>query len=681
MNEFDAAFEQSMRSTSPGAAPLPTAPAGSEFDSAFAQAMPQREATQSGPVLPGAKPKSSTAYEQGRKVGNPVVRGLVNSAQGATFGFGDEILGALGAVGKAAMGQPIGDAYRETRDMYRGISDQYQQDFPIGATVTQLMTGAPLAMANPLGKLAGSVAPQMAARVAATMNPVNAAAGIIPRTAQAAGYGFGYGAIGGAGSSTGESVGEVAADALKGGVVSAAIGGAAPALSSAIGGGVRNVASRVNDTAAANYARLKVAEAFGRDARGTMAQSGAVDAIDQAIPKLSRYGSEARIVDTGGNSAHGLLDVIATIPGRTKNAVDDAIRSRQAGRADRIVGAADQVLGTRGQEFGSTLESLAKARKDAAAPLYAQLRGAVANVDDDMMALIRRTEGVHGEAQKLYRLQTGELLDLSKVQPGQQVPFSMLDTLKQSLFDAADSAKRQGSNKMGAAYDNARVQLTDKLDAISPKDQSGQSIYKLARDAYAGPSQLIDAAEFGRTAMRADSFAVKDAIRDMSQSEIEAMRVGALQALKEKAGTQGGQANLLKMWMEPATSNRLKDIFGKDYRKFAAVVASESRMKNLESVGRGSQTAARQYGAGDLDVSPLKTIAAASSGSPSAIIQSVADNWNRVKTPEPVRDEIGRILLSRDPQQLQMMRGLFSDINQSQARNAARVGAFSGLLQ
>ena len=685
MNEFDAAFAQAMRgNNAPEAAP-PPAQSGSEFDAVFAQSMPQA-ATQPVLSLPGGEKKQKTsAYEQGRAIVNPVVRGLVNAAQGATFNFGDEILGALGAVGKAAMGQDFGDAYRETRDMYRGVSDQYAKDFPIGSIATQLAAGAPLTVAAPLGKLAGaglsSVAPRAAANVAQVMNPVNAASGLIPRTLQAAGTGFGYGAIGGAGSSTGETVGEVAADAAKGGLISAAIGGATPAITSAIGGGVRNVASRVSDNAAANYARLKVAEAFGRDARGTLAQTGAVDAIDQAIPKLGRYGPEARVVDVGGHSAHGLLDVVATIPGRSKNAVEDAIRSRQAGRSDRLISAADSALRTRGQEFGAALDTLAETRKAAAAPLYAQLRGAVAEVDDDLMALIKRTEGVHGEAQKLYRLQTGEMLDLSKVQPGQRIPFSMLDTLKQSLFDAADSAKRSGGNKMGAAYDNVRVKLTDKLDSISPKDQAGNSIYKMARDAFAGPSQLIDAAETGRTAMRADSFVVKDALKNLSQSEIDAFRVGALQALKEKAGTQGGQSGLLRMWMEPATSGRLKDIFGQDYRQFAAVVAAESRMKNLESVGRGSQTAARQFGAGDLDVSPLKTIAAASSGSPSAIMQAVADNWNRVKTPGPVRDEIGRILLSRDPKQLQMMRGLLGDINRSQAQNAERVGAFSGLLQ
>ena len=35
-----------------------------------------------------------------------------------------------------------------------------------------------------------------------------------------------------------------------------------------------------------------------------------------------------------------------------------------------------------------------------------------------------------------------------------------------------------------------RRRLIDELDKLSPKDAGGRSIYKLARDAYAGPSQL-----------------------------------------------------------------------------------------------------------------------------------------------------------------------------------------------
>jgi len=61
---------------------------------------------------------------------------------------------------------------------------------------------------------------------------------------------------------------------------------------------------------------------------------------------------------------------------------------------------------------------------------------------------------------------------------------------------------------------------------------------------------------------------------------------------------------LLKMWKEPATSNRLKEIFGDNYQKFAQDVAKEARLKPLEQVGRGSGTFSRMAGAEDLGVMP-----------------------------------------------------------------------------
>jgi len=201
-----------------------------------------------------------------------------------------------------------------------------------------------------------------------------------------------------------------------------------------------------------------------------------------------------------------------------------------------------------------------------------------------------------------------------------------------------------------------------------------------------GPSQLLGSAELGRKAMRDDVFDVASAVKSMSQSELEAFRVGALQALREKAGTQGGQANLLKMWMEPATQQRLKVIFGNDYRTFAANVAKEARMKGLETVGRGSQTAARQSGLGDLDVAPIadaaQTVASATHGGVASTLSGVANLWNRVSTPEPVRNRMGEILLSqglKGTENLQNLRDLVRRINQEQATRAVRLGAGSGL--
>lgn len=667
MSDFDAVFADAMGSTKGDK----KSPDVSPFDAVFAQSF---QGIESSPVdLPKAPERSVSAdYKSGRQVGNPIARGLANVINGPLMGFGDEVLGAVSAAVKTPFNdKSFSENYKGTRDYVRGIQDQYKEDFPIAATATQLATSAPLLALNLPGKVLATAAP----KAAAWMNPAAQTAGMGRMAATGAVSGGTAGAISGAGESTSEDLGGVAFDALKSGAVSAGLGAATPAVGRVLGAVGGNVAQRFNGSSADQFARQKLAEAFLRDA-----PNDSVNPIQRALARMPKFGEEGRIVDAGGKSTRNLLDQLATQPGRTTNAVEQAILERQSGRAGRLATAADNALGTRGAEYGATLEALDSVRKQSAAPFYRQLESATATIDDDLAALLNRTEGVHGEAQKLLRLQSGQVVDLTKVKKGDQVPFGLLDTLKQTLYDAADTAKRQGSNKMGAAFDDARTALIKKLDAISPKDEAGQSIYKLARDAYAGPSQLMDAAELGRTAMKADSFEVKQAIKGLADSELQAFRVGALQALKEKTGSQSGQTSLLKMWMEPNTSNRLKDIFGNDYRQFAAAVAGEARMKTLEQVGRGSQTAQRLAGAADLDISPVTNAAQAfASGSPVPMLQQAASLWNRVQTPEPVRDRMGALLLSKNPNELRGLLSVLPEINKARLDRAGLLGGTTGL--
>lgn len=628
--------------------------------------------------------EQGSSYQAGRSESNPVARGLLSAMQGPTFGFGDELYGAAaGVVGAITGDKSFKEGYRDARDFARGVQDQYREDFPVGSVVTQLMAAAPTIALNPVGKAGGAVLSSVAPKAAAWMNPTTKLAGVTQNTLRAGLSGAGYGAVSGAGESRADTAGGVVTDTLKSAAAGGALAAAAQPVQMAIGAVGKNVAQRVVSSEADGYAQRKVAEALARDARGSVVESGASNPSGQVIARFQKLGPEATVADAGGQNTRQLLDTLATLPGKTKDKAESLIRSRQAGRAGRLVNAADKALGTNGAGFQQTIEALDSARRQAAAPYYSQLSGITAQVDDDVLSLLGKTSGIHAEAQKLYRLQTGEDLALGSLKKGDAVPFAMLDTLKQSLYDAAEAAKRQGNNKMARAIDDVRVSLTGKLDQIAPK-VNGESVYKLARDAYAGPSQLIDAAELGRTAMKADTFDVQSAVKAMSQSEGEAFRIGALQALREKAGTQGGQTSLLRMWMEPATRERLKAIFGNNYKEFSAAVAKEARLKGLEGVGRGSQTAARMYGAGDLDVAPLLDTAALASsaahGNAPGMLTGAVNLWNRVKTPETVRDKMGAILLSQGQQgatNLGQMDGLLGRIN---AQRAAQAGASGALL-
>jgi hypothetical protein len=330
------------------------------------------------------------------------------------------------------------------------------------------------------------------------------------------------------------------------------------------------------------------------------------------------------------------------------------------------------------------IENLNTTRSQLARPFYQQVDNVPVVVDQSLQTLLNKSKNLHSSAENKFRLETGQEIDLSALRAGDTIPFKVFDLLKQSVDDAASAAQRAGQGNDSRLYGNLAKDLVGKLDDISPKDEAGKSIYGIARDMWAGPSKLADAAELGAKSMREDVSTLNTAMRGMSESEVEAFRVGALQALRDQVGTTGGQTRLMNMWREPKTQKQLRAIFGNDFRAFSAAIARESRLRPMEAAGRGSQTASRQAGMADLDVSPItNTIGVAGSAGlnipGSALVQSLAPLVGRVSTPEPVRDEIGRILLSRDQQELLNMSNTIRALNEARRRQAEATGRASGV--
>ena len=635
----------------------------------------------------------SKAFEAGAKL-STTTRALASAAAGPTFGFSDELAGVIGAPMLAMQkGIPLTDAYTMGRDIFRGAAESYQKESPWAAAGGQLVASAPMIMAGLPGKVVQEVgkrvmpaieaaAPSIAPAIARVGQYIAGAPtagqvmGMGQRAVQAGVSGAGYGLLGGIGESTGQTAEEVLKNAAKSTLIGGTLGAVSQPVMGILGAGGRQVMARVSPTAAGTYAQQKVGEALIRDVPEGLAPS----ALTMAQARLAKLGPEARIADVGGKSTRNLLDVQATLPGTTTEAVERAIRERQAGRAGRLMTAADETLGTQGAQFMQKLEDFSAQRFAESRPFYNAIDKAALKVDDSLADALNKSQAVQGSAELLFKTKTGQTIDLAKLKVGDPVPMNVLDTLKQSLYDTAQSLRKTGSNAQANAYDDVRQQLVGVLEAQSPKI-GGQSAYTMAMKTWAGPSQMMDAAEVGRKAMTGDVLELGQAMKGFTPSEIDAFRIGALQALRQKTGTEAGQTSLLKMWKEPATQDRLKEVFGNDYRTFASAVAKEARLKGLESAGRGSQTAARLAGTADLEVAPLgQAAAAAASGSPTGMLTAASNLASQTRTPEAVRNEIGKILLSRDQQQLTDLAEVIRRLNESRARAAGVSGRTSGQI-
>ena len=631
----------------------------------------------------------SPAYRTGTEK-STLQRGALTALQGPTFGFADELYGAVSAPFTAIQqGIPLGQAYEQGRDVVRGQTESFEQESPftsaglqLGASVPMAMVSAPVAIGRAvmpaITRTLPSVAPtvQAAGKYMTAAPSATTAMGLGQRTAQAAGSGAGYGFVSGLGASNERDAMDILNDAARSSLIGGTLGGATQPTMSVLGAVGKQATARMSPTAAGNYAQQKVAESLIRDVPENLAPS----ALNMAQARLLKLGPEARIADVGGKSTRNLLDVQATLPGTTADAVERAIRERQVGRAGRLMAGADETLGTQNAQFNQSIENFSNQRFAASRPYYAAIDQSTATVNNAIFDALSKSKGVQGAAELLFSTKTGQVIDLAKLKTGESVPMNVLDSLKQSLYDKSTELRKVGSNAQAEAYDKVRIQLVKQLEAQAPRI-GGQSAYTMAMKTWAGPSQMMDAAEIGRKVMKGDILDIQQATKNLSASEIDAFRIGVLQGLREKTGTEAGQTSLMKFYKEPSTKARLQAAFGGDYKAFSSSVLAEEALKRFESIGRGSQTATRLAGQADLDVAPLtQTVGAVAAGNPIGIVTAAANLARQVQTPEAVRNEIGKILLSRDPRQLSQLAEIIKQLNASRSRAAGAAGFGAGQI-
>lgn len=638
---------------------------------------------------PEARPAltpEQTARASGADLPSPV-QGFVTAMQGPLFGFLDEMTGAIQGAKSFATGGDYLPAYREGRDLIRGAEERHKQDYPVLSTVAPLMASAPVIVGGP----------QV---VAKPIQGATAASNMARNMGAAATTAAGYGALSAAGESETQNQ-QLLSDILSRGASSGMVAGASVPIVNILAGitgrGARMLPPSMQPAGAStsDFATRKVAEQLIRDQPENIRKP-----MDRLLAYQRGMGNEARIVDLGGAQTHRTLDTLATLPGRTPETAGQAAIQRAAGRGASIMRDADKALGTQGAQYLQTVDDLERAAIANSKPFYDQIRDVSLPVSGGLRGVLQdankylggadeyaATLGISGRGLR-EALEGVNVIGVSGQRTKTAVaPLSRFDALKQYLYDVEQSYLREGSKNQAAAITGIRRRLIEELDKLSPKDEGGRSIYKLARDAYAGPSQLRDAAELGRKAFDADKdFAIREAIKDLSPSEVAAMRVGLMQAIREKAGTQTGQAWLMNNWKNPATRERIQLAFGDQSGRFISALVKQSKLKMLESsVGGGSQTATRGANAEDLGIEAVKEaaagVASAKAGDVPGAMGWIAKLVKRTELPEPIRNEMGRILLLKGDAaraKLMEMSGLLDLIARQQAKQASAAGAFVG---
>lgn len=633
-----------------------------------------------------ADAQNEEARARGAKLPSPL-QGMLSAANSAMLNFGDEAYGGIAGGAEAlTTGRPFSETYRENRDLIRGADEQFRDEYPNLALGTGMAASMPATVYNPLKLTNANVA----------LTGTQKALQLLGNTGRVAGTAAMYGGISGAGRSEKETIGGLLDDAGNMAATSAVLGGLSYPVALGVGGVGRNIIQRtpLGANSASSFADQKIAEALLRDAQGKAFNASNPDVLTQnagnmAATRLGKMPQGAPLATAGGRNLQGLTDVVAITEGATKQAVARKQHELIAKEAQRLTNSAAKALGTGRPDYNTTIEGFTNAAKLKAAPYYNQLQGVNLQIDDDLRGILARSEPFFAGSNLRSKVDNvgGATLKEALNPAATSVPLARLDVLKQTLYDMEEAGKRSGKLGLSRSIAKLRNELTNKLDDLSPKTQQGDSVYKLARDAYGGDMQLKNAVEQGRLIFREDAMNIRDTLKTMSQSEKDAFRLGVYQAIVDKTGKMSGRTELMNNYRDPAITDRLKAVFGNDYRKFASKLAAEFELKKFQKVGAGSQTAERQSGMGDLNLSPLRDasegVAALASGNRGAAASKLSNLWQSVSVPESVRADMGKSLLlegTKAQNKLMTLNDLVQQINAAKQQNAVRYGSTFGQL-
>lgn len=583
-------------------------------------------------------------YNRGANMPTAARAGLT-AAQGATFNFADELAGALAMQGAAEAQRGAGMAgirassvdpmslYDPAKQRVLGATESFAKERP-GAALTAEILGAASTIPLTMGASA-----------------VPATAGMIRRGARFFRPIAGQSALGAVGSTEVESPEDFSAEVAKKTAEGTFYGGALGAGGKILGAVGRQIGPRlpgVGEKLATTPARERLAQLLERDAEARIISGG--DPITIAESRLRKFGPDAPLAVTGRETTEE-LGLLRNLPGAQQRMIEAETRRIQKQRGGALERGAEEAMDAQGVPFRATVLQYSQDAQAKAAPFYQQLEGQEFVADKGLADLLTRSRKAFGEAEELAAVRgMPAKLDLGTVRPGDRVPFEVLDNLKRTLYDIEEAAKGEfgKSTEKSRAYTQLRRSLIAKLDELSPKDSKGQSIYKQARQAFEGEAQLETAMRRGRDALKEDAEELAATMADLEPSQLEAFRMGALQGIRDLAGTGAGQTRLLNVYKEPTLQAKLRTIFGNDFRKFQKSVLQQEELKRVERAGQGSQTfklGARSEDQGAMMDAFDVAQSAQAGGLP--FVERVSRKFSQLRMPEQSRKELARLLLLR----------------------------------
>lgn len=480
----------------------------------------------------GVSANSSAVDEFKSKAG----AAALGSMQGASMGSLDEFsglrAGLLGQNPRPEGGSTFLDYSNSFADRYRAERDGMR------AMNQAAKTAEPSAYRG--GEVTGAMVP------AAASVPLATGKTFLGTTARGVGIGAIEGAAHGAAGADGRELGP---EVTQGAVTGGALGGLAPGAS-AVGRGVRDIASGGLNALAGRGSQRKANREIGKlmDRSGSDPTSALEKLKLAALEGQSGY----RLMDALGVQGQRKAAGLVRSGGASADEITEFLKQRQAGQPERVAGFVDEGFGMNGQSAAENVAQRTRARTEAADGAYDAARGNSAPVElDGVLEVIDArigpldgqdwaTDGIDN-ALKRFR---DRLVHQSAGATTSLTNFDRVLGIKQEVSDAIGSAQRAGRSNEARELGKLKSALDAALEKASPS-------YRNANDDFARASREIDAVATGermaRPSMRAQDNA--NSVAQMTGAQVEAARIGygdrVLQRLEANGSPTSNKAGVL----------------------------------------------------------------------------------------------------------------------------------------
>lgn len=601
---------------------------------------------------------------------------LEQGLQGATFGFSDEIMNRIGAlIASKVTGEDYGKLLDEATKTTSSRMKSQVEENPVTSIVSNI-GGALLTGGAGASTKAGSA-------VASRLASGNLAA----RMGKAALAGAASGGLYGAGSA---EEGQRMQGAGEGAIFGGVLGGATPAIGSAIKTGVSSVAGKIAERGTKKIAQETgelVAPELSKDYQKVYARLKAdypnQNDFKQALNSYMATKGQS-LLEAGGEKTAGLAESAAQFPSGAAKSVE--FFKNATGKAPDILKKTLSKTISPSTNYSDDVDTILEIGRAKAAPLYQQAFSKNQSIQSPLIDKILATpEGktALGEAIKniqnelsLVAKPSPELTQLAKEvsdlglmeRPAGGVASGLklrtLDYIKKSMDDTVKQAIRAGDDAEARRITNLKNAFVNEIDSA---DKTG--LYAKARAASGDYLSSKQAMEDGLKFLSEDAENIPRRLLNMNPAQKEAYRAGVVKVIRNSIDNKFDGRNVADLFQKPSTRQKLQAVLSKtDYNKLLSDAKSVDNIFKLRNQITGnSRTALRLMGAQEFDNEAQQFVMDAAKGGLTKAafnkgVQYISNKFGGMK--DTLASDVADILYETDPKKkYQIVKKLINQSN------------------